>query len=273
MKVAFWSNGRGRSCVTSNLACISVLSAFDCPTDRTIIFENHNNIMNLGTTLLNHHSVNEIRESITYSSENGLHRVLQSMEQGKEVSEELLYRQAQDYLGKRLLYLPSESDSADCLEYYLDKVAIRAMDCFEKYSDMVLVDTTSAPLASSRKILQKADIVVVNLSQNEQLLNHFFRNYSSIQERAFYLVGNYDAASELTRSAIVKKYHLRGNQVGMIPHNIEFSDAISKGQVIPYLWKHYECRQEDSNYEFMTAAKEAVSLFRATVRKVRGKTK
>lgn len=273
MKVAFWSNGRGRSCVTSNLACISVLSAFDCPTDRTIVFENHNNIMNLGTTLLKHHCVDQIRESISYLSENGLSCVLQTMEQGKEVNEELLYRQAQDYLGKRLLYLPSESDSADCLEYYLDKVAIRAMDCFEKYSDMVLVDTTSAPLVSSRKILQKADVVVVNLSQNEQLLNHFFRNYSSIQKRAFYLLGNYDAASELTRSVIVKKYHLQGNQVGVIPHNVAFSDAISKGQVLPFLMRYHECDKENSNYEFIASAKEAVSLFRATVRKVRGETK
>lgn len=266
MKVAFWSNGRGRSCVTSNLACFSVLSAFDCPTDRTIVFENHNSIMNLGTALWNLRSQNELRETITYTSEIGLRRVLQSMEQGKEISKELLYHHSKDYLGRRLYYLPSETDSAECLEYYLDKVAVRAMDCFEKYSNMVFVDTSSAPLASSRKILQKADIVVVNLSQNETLLNHFFRNYSAIQEKAFYLLGNYEEDSELSRMTIAQKYHLPGNRLGIIPHNVAFSDAISRGEVISFLSTYYDCSKENPNYKFMESAKEAVALFRAAVR-------
>jgi len=50
MKIAFWSNVRGHSGVTSNLACISVLSALSCPNERTIVFENHKNIVNLGST-------------------------------------------------------------------------------------------------------------------------------------------------------------------------------------------------------------------------------
>ena len=41
MKIAFWSNVRGHSGVTSNLACISVLSALSCPNERTIVFEKH----------------------------------------------------------------------------------------------------------------------------------------------------------------------------------------------------------------------------------------
>lgn len=270
MKVAFWSNGRGRSCVTSNLACISVLSALDCPNDRTIVFENHYNIMNLGNTLKNYYSANVARESIKYGTENGLQRVLRAMTQGQEVSEELLYRQAEDCFAKRLFYLPSEPENADCLEYYLEKVAIRAMDCFERYSDMVFVDTTAAPLASSRKILQKADIVVVNLNQNEQLLDHFFRNYSSVRERAFYLIGNYDANSELTRSAIVERYHLQGDKVGVIPHNTAFSDAISKGRLLAFLLANYECQPGDNNYDFMCTLKETMALFRASLRKSKG---
>ena len=65
MKVAFWSNGRGRSCVTSNLACVSVLSVLNCPKERTIVFENHKNIVNLGSTLFHQTSDDGIREPAT----------------------------------------------------------------------------------------------------------------------------------------------------------------------------------------------------------------
>ena len=83
MKVAFWSNGRGRSCVTSNLACVSVLSALNCPKERTIVFENHKNIVNLGSTLYNQYSGDFVKESTKYQTGSGLGKVLRLMEQGK----------------------------------------------------------------------------------------------------------------------------------------------------------------------------------------------
>lgn len=266
MKVAFWSNSRGRSCVTSNLACISVLSALDCPQDRTIIFENHKNIINLGSTLFNHQSKNEVRENYQYKVESGLGRVLRLLEQGEEMTEERLYRLTRDYLGKRLFYLPAEERNAENLEYYLEREAVRALNCLEQLSDMVLVDTTSAPLASSRKILQQTDMVVVNLSQNQQFLDHFFRNYSSIQEKAFYLIGNYDAGSQLTRGEIMKRYHIPGSRIGVIPHSANFADAISDGKLIPFLLKNYPCPRDNVDQGFMIAVKEAVELFHYQIR-------
>lgn len=267
MKVAFWSNGRGRSCVTSNLACISVLSALDCPKARTIVFENHKNIINLGSTLFKQHSSNAIRESGTYTVESGLGRVLRLMEQGEEISPDNLYCSTEDYLGKRLFYLPSDPvKNPDYLEYYLEREAIRTMNFLERYSDVVMVDTSASALASSRKILQQADLVVVNLSQNLQMLSHFFRNYASIQKKAFYLIGDYDEASELTRGEIKKRFHIPGSRIGTIPHNPAFSDAVSEGRLIPFLLKHYACGYEDEQYFFMKAARETVELFHYQLR-------
>lgn len=267
LKIAFWSNGRGRACVTSNLACISVLSALDCPEDRTIIFENHRNIINLESTLFNHYSNREVKENYQYEVESGLGKVLRIVEQGEEITKERLYCQTRDYLGKRLFYLPSNDRSVQNLEYYMEREAVRTMRFLEQHSDRVLVDTTAAPLVSSRKILQKADMVVVNLSQNLQFLEHFFRNYSSIQKRAFYLVGNYDANSQLTRGEIMKRYNISGSRIGVIPHNVHFSDAISNGQIIPFLLKNYSSPAHAENHDFMVAAREAVGLFHYQIRK------
>ena len=141
------------------------------------------------------------------------------------------------------------------------------MECLERLSDMVMVDTSAAPLASSRKILQQADLVVVNLNQNLPLLSHFFRNYSSIQEKAFYLIGNYDGKSELTKSAIMKRFHIPGAKIGTIPHDTGFSDAMSRGQLIPFLLKNYMQENSLSHKMFMQAVKETVSLLQEQIRK------
>lgn len=262
MKVAFWSNARGKSCVTSNLACMSVLSALSCPKERTIVFENHQNIINLGSTFLSQNSENVVKEPNGYTVDLGLERILTMIERGEEVSIENFYVLMKDFLGKRLFYIPTGNvRNSDYLEYQLDKGCIRAMRYLEHYSDMVLIDTSAAPLSSSRKILRQSDMVVVNLSQNQQMLSHFFRNYSSIREKAFYLIGNYDGHSGLTKSAIMKKYGIPGNRIGTIPHNVKFSDAVSDGMLIPFLLKNYNCERWDENYEFIAAAREAVELF------------
>ena len=264
MKVAFWSNTRGRSCVTSNLACISVLSILGShrADRRTIVFENHQNIINLGNTLFSQNSASEVRESKSYFVERGLSRILHSLEQGEELPEQSLYLSAEDYLGKQLFYLPAVSaDNADLLEYRLERECVPAMNYLEKHSDLVLDDTSSAPLVSSRKILQQADMVVVNLTQNSSMLDHFFHNFSVIRKKAFYLIGDYDGDSRLTRKEIMDRYRISGSSIAAIPHNTHFSDAVSEGKLIPFLLQNYCCGEENPDYSFMSGAKEAVRLF------------
>lgn len=263
MKVAFWSNTRGRSCVTSNLACISVLSTLSSSDQRrTIVLENHQNILNLGNALFSQQSKQEVRENKSYQVEHGLSRLLHSIEKGEKLSEDTIFRYAENFLGKKLFYLPAGSiRNQEMLEYRLERECIRTIQFLEQFGDLVLIDTAAAPLASSRKILRQADLIVVSLSQNRQMLDHFFRNYSDIQKKAFYLIGNYDEDSEMTRGAVLKRYQIPGSRLGVIPHNVQFSDALSDGELIPFLLKNYYCREFDRNYHFMASAKEAAVLF------------
>ncbi|MBO5487015.1 MAG: hypothetical protein J5988_08845 [Eubacterium sp.] len=264
MKVAFWSNARGKSCVTSNLACISVLSILgsDSPDKRTIIFENHQNIINLGNVLICPNSKNEVCEQNQYYVEQGLSKVLCHMEMGDEPSEEQIFRYSRQYLGKQLFYLSSQgTKNGEVLEYQLERECIPTIQCLEKYSNRVFVDTAATTLVSSRKILQQSDVIVVNLNQNHSMLEHFFGNYSSIQSKAFYVIGNYDGDAILTRGMIMQKYHIPGRQIAVIPHCAQFSDALSEGMLIPFLLANYYCDRDSPNYSFIQGAKEAVQLF------------
>lgn len=262
MKVAFWSNVRGKSCVTSNLACISVLSALRCPGRRTIVFENHQNIINLGNTYFSPYSDNTVNEHSNYSVITGLEKIFQFVKQGEVLPEDSFFRYTKDFLGRQLFYLPTESiHNADILEYQMSKECRRTLDYLERYGDMVFVDTTAAPLASSRKILQEADIVVVNLVQNPSMLSHFFRNYSDVRKKAFYLIGNYEEERTLNKRAIMQEYGIMENQIGTVLHHSGFADALSNGQLIPFLLRNYYCGQGDENYSFIAAAKEAEQLF------------
>jgi hypothetical protein len=263
LTVAFWSNVGGKSCVTSNLACMSVLSTLASQREgKTILLENHQNIFNLGNVLFSQKSKQVMKERSRYQVECGLAQLLRLLEQGVTPSEECFYHITEDFLGKRLFYLSTEGvHNTDIFEYKMERECVRTMHYLENQGELVMIDTSSAPLPSSRKILQEADLVVVNLNQNRQRIDHFFRNYSEIRRKAFYLIGDYDEESEFSKAAIMDKYDVPGNRIGTIPHNIRFADAVSDGRLIPFLLRNYECVPENPNYRFMRAAKESVNLF------------
>lgn len=264
MKVAFWSNVRGKSCVTSNLACISIISALNHPGKRMIVFENHQNIMNLETTYMHEQTEAVVNEPVRYTvgAGTGLRRVFQLVEEERAVSEDKFLGCTRDFLGRQLVYVPAGNElNAEVFEYQMNRDCLRTLNFLERYAKVVIVDTSASPLESSRRILREADLVVVNLSQNERMLSHFFRNYSEIRKKAFYVIGNYEENSTLSRERIIKKYRLNAEKIGIIPHNIDFQDAISQGNLIPFLVNHFNCRKRNGNYAFMKAAKETEELF------------
>lgn len=271
MKIAFWSNSPGKTGVTGNLSCISIVSAM-YHTSEMVLFENHANINNLGSTFLNPNSYDRLQEKNSYFVENGLGRVLSYCDMGDIVNAGMVYRTCLSVFDQRVFYLPGGGMNRDLMEYRLRKHAGDVMEMLERVYPTVCVDISSSSLESSRKILKEADLVVVNLCQNNQQLSHFFRNFSEIQKKAFYVIGNYDSRSEITKHDIVKRFGLPGFMVGTVPYNRRFADALTKGNVIPFLLKNDSCGKGNVNYEFMSAVKETVCLLERAKEDIRLKT-
>lgn len=259
MKIAFWSNSPGKTGVTGNLSCISIVSAMD-HTSEMVLFENHANINNLGSTFLNPNSYDRLQEKHSYFVENGLGRILSYCDMGDMVNAGMVYRTCLSVFDQRVFYLPAGGMNQDLMEYRLKRHAGDVMDLLEQVYPTVCVDISSSTLESSRKILKEADLVVVNLSQNDQQLSHFFRNFSEIQKKAFYVIGNYDPHSEITKHDIVKRFGLPAFMVGTIPYNRRFADALTKGKVISFLLRNYACGKQNVNYDFISAVKETACL-------------
>lgn len=259
MKIAFWSNSPGKSGVTGNLSCISILSAMIQPS-KMVLFENHSNINDLGSMFLNQNSYDKLKEENSYFVENGLGRILNCCDMGDAASSGIVFRTCLSVFDQRVFYLPPGGMNRDLLEFRLNRHAEDVMDLLEQVCGTVCVDLSSSSIESSRKILKKADLIVVNLCQNDQLLSHFFRNFSEIRKKAFYIIGNYDPESIIRKSDIVRRFELSGNMVGTIPYNRRFADALTKGNVVTYLLKNFSCGADNINYEFISAARETACL-------------
>ena len=227
---------------------------------KMVLFENHSNINDLGSMFLNQNSYDKLKEENSYFVENGLGRILNCCDMGDAASSGIVFRTCLSVFDQRVFYLPPGGMNRDLLEFRLNRHAEDVMDLLEQVCGTVCVDLSSSSLESSRKILKKADLIVVNLCQNDQLLSHFFRNFSEIRKKAFYIIGNYDPESIIRKSDIVRRFELSGNMVGTIPYNRRFADALTKGNVVTYLLKNFSCGADNINYEFISAARETACL-------------
>ena len=155
MKIAFWSNVRGHSGVTSNLACISVLSALSCPNERTIVFENHKNIVNLGSTYYHPQSAGCVREPMYYQTASGLEKVLQLVE---KVEELLTSKTEKD----KLAFVGDGINDAPVLSRADIGIAMGALgsDAAIEAADIVLMDDDPLKIVKAIRISKKCMRIV-----------------------------------------------------------------------------------------------------------------
>ncbi|MBP3703298.1 MAG: hypothetical protein J6I65_05865 [Lachnospiraceae bacterium] len=267
MKIAFWSNSRGMSGVTSNLACISALSSL-MSGKKAVLFENHFDVNNLGDVLGIEYREKEILCEASGYGVSGMGNQGGESSHLREMFEEIVqecpayaglsFEKSVSYVNRHLYYLcGAKSYQEETREFFLQDNLKLLLSVMNEYMDIVYVDTASSHHKSSRIILQEADRVVVSLSQNPKLLDYFFRNFSDIRKKAFYIIGNYNAASEFDKEYIRREYNIPDGQLGVIPHSVAFADAMAKGRLLSFLQENLNCETDNPNFGFIKEAKES----------------
>lgn len=138
-----------------------------------------------------------------------------------------------------------------------------------KHYDMVFVDVNSGSDEVSKKILEQADVILVNLCQNRSVLDNYMPSWHPEGKNIMYLIGSYDKDSSYNIHNLKLMYkYLSKDNTCVIPYNTGFMDAQSDGGVIKYMKKNIAAKKEGSNTYFIGCVKEAaVKLVKQTSEK------
>lgn len=268
MKISFWSNVRGEAGVTTNLACVSALISIGGQ-GKSVILENHYSINGIGDILLVPEKLELLREQGEYYSHYGIEYVLKRLYSG-EAGEKLVHHATIPLLFSTMYYLPQgRIVNKEVFNYEFNLVQKELFDALSLISDYVFVDTETNQNLSSNIILSEADVIVVNLDQNPVHLKEYFTNYSSIQEKALYLIGNYKPELPWNVGRICKEFHISREKIGVIPYNMELKDSMSQGHLLQFLNRNYYKPSDCENDYFIRYAKRASQMIRKNVIKVR----
>lgn len=257
MKIVFWSNVRGQCGTTMHVTSMAVIQAV-FEKQRVVLMENHDHLIGIETCLIGKKNDGFVLESTKEYNTFGLENLMErfsDIEPGME--EKWIRRCAMSFAHDRLFYLPhGYLRNRDLLDYEFSKNLLKLFKSLENHFDSVFIDTFASESLSTKSIIENADIVVVNLNQNVSILDHFFRNFSSLKEKAFYILGNYCSGGRNNLNEIRRKYQIPSDRIFAIPFCIEAAESEADGSLANFIARNYMEPSLD-NREFITSLREA----------------
>jgi hypothetical protein len=252
MIVAFWSNVHGQPRTTSNMVAVAVTIAL-AYNRKCLVTQTHFNLNNLEAYLIeNRENSKDIYMDMGLD---GLASIIKLRAMDKATIENYSI----PLLNKNLTLLPGTTGgNRKTFIDDMDKTVSMILSEMNKCYEMVFVDVNSGADEVSKLILDKADIIVVNLSQNKSVLDNYITSYQLMNKKVMYLFGSYDRDSSYNLHNLKLMYKpLSKGVTGVIPYNTEFMDAQSDGCVLKYMKKNMAAPKDTTSGNFIECVKDA----------------
>ena len=261
MQIAFFGNTRGKAGITSNMAAVSTFLALEMQM-RLVLFENHFNLNNIENGFWENSYEDFVMETPFFYHHQGIDQVMKSLDSGIGL-QEVIRDAALEPVADRLFYIPqSNTGNKEVFEYELNRILDFLLMELSKFAQLVVVDTAAADNLTTKTILEKADLIVMNLCQDPYVLMDCFKRFGAIRHKCLYLLGNYDKSSRYSVKYVMRQFEVPKDRIAVIPYNTEFRDAMSLGKLVAFLSRNAACSRQDENYYFIRELKRACSVIK-----------
>lgn len=262
MKIVFWSN-YPKSDVTSNMTAVAIMFSILFPS-RVMMMTNHCNYGNLGRALLGNCYDDVLREESGYGSATRVQPAIKKIDTIPNHYE--LPKDAENLEEDGLYYFTQgKLFSNEVYELRILEEISQFFEYLEGLEDYVFIDAKSQDSISTLRLLDEADIIVVNLRQDEKLMRDFFANYSSIVGKAFFFISEYKKKNKYKLSCFLNDFSIHPNRVAVIPYNPEFSPVVDDGRIAEYVMKNHNCNMNSKEYYYIWHVKKAAELLKGVL--------
>lgn len=252
MNIAFWSNVRHQSGVTSCVALISVLWV-ELFVEEVAVTSNHVCNFGLEKRLYGGIEFEEKTAKKAYNFVLGEPEYFRMLYSGKI--------QSTLWLGDNLRFIPMEGDTADLFEIE----GLQGVNGKKTEKEYLLIDTACGYGLGSQKILEEAEVTVIVFPSNRECIDTFFQSEAGLWENSFFILGNYQTVPSCRPSYLTKRYHIPKERIGVIPYDVGFEQAMREGNTISFVTRHMNCSRRSSAYRFIQCARETVENLRTYV--------
>ena len=252
MKIVFWAPVHGQTGQSSNMLALALMLALR-KKRRLLITQTQFQMNDLEDAVVGRTVAKGMRDRFYQGM--GIDAVNRCIKRKQMEKEDLDNCCIQILPGGELMLLPGARSGNYEIHYEtLQDSLLFLLRQAELYFDALLIDVNPGADGISRMLMQEADVVVVNLSQNMGVLDSFFWNFPKelSGKKVFYLFGAYLADSCYNLHNLRFRYSkIKRDNSGAVPMNVRFRDAVSGGKTVDFFESNIECEPGDGNYGFM----------------------
>ncbi|MBQ8800011.1 MAG: hypothetical protein IJZ55_10640 [Lachnospiraceae bacterium] len=249
MNIAFWSNVRHQSGVTSSVALLSVLWT-QLYVEEVAVTSNH--ICSGG--LVKRLCENNVQEKTTSKrpyeyifGEPEYFRILYSKESTTTL-----------WINDNLRFIPMVGNERELFGIE----GLNGLNKEVEKEECLMIDTACGCGMSSQKILEDAEVTVVMFPPEKERVDDFFQSDTVLKENSFFIFGNYRSGTACRPTYLTKRYHIPRERIGVIPYNFGFEQAMKDGSTVSYIAGNMNCSTRNASYRFIRYAKETVNNLR-----------
>lgn len=269
MNVVFWSPLSGHGATTSNMACVAIMSSL-MYCYKTISFQSGYSYNNLDQSFIGNTAVtqiNTVNEEFAYYMGKGIDGVLSSIYMDSFLNDKIADYSVEIIKGLSY-YLPATTKSNEDLfnERMSANIFGLLSECSKSF-DLTFVDNQSKVSKVSKNVFVNADVCVININQNPDMIAQAKKEFESLNCncKVLYVIGRYDDCSKFTVKSIAKKFHISKDDICVIPYCSDFLEVIMLGKAKEFLKSNFNCGKRDNNFYFISEVKKSTDkLLRKT---------
>lgn len=259
MKIGFWSILHGQTGQTSNMIAATIYNA-SIYQRKTAVMQTH-----FRDNMLSYAMIGEDIDGRTMA-ETGLDLLIRDCKSGplqQNIVESDGISLMQKYLN---LYVGTNKHNYEIYERDMNEYFNDILYAVKSTHDDVFVDINPGYNELSLNVLEKMDLVIVNLSQNLTAIDKYFRRplEKELEHKPaiLYLLGMYDKESIYSIKNIQKKYPSMRKKTIIVEYYSAYRDALNKGNAILFFLKTMDAKKGTKEGDFILSLKESMKKIR-----------
>lgn len=238
MLVSFWNSSDRKSGVTTNAASVALFYAIRFKR-RIALFENHvPSGMGLSDLLVRkRYEYSLFEEPMYYGKRNHLNYLYGMIKSGfpiKNISDSAIKLE-----GGRLHYFPQDSYlNHDLLDYELDKIIDSFLEILNERYDTVFVDLKQYNTMTTKRIIEKSNLIFLNLLYEDELIKDFFLNHQLDLDKIYFVFNKCCKHDKILDYSLIENYPIDSYRVSYLPYSDYFSRTCKNGNLGSFLKKN-----------------------------------
>ena len=264
MLVTFWSGAEIRTGVTTNTALISHFYAQRYK-KKVALFENHvPGKYSLEDILIGKKSLPFLfEEPIFYNRNNNINYYYGLMKAGLPVKG--LSNAALRLAEGRLHYFPQFSSNHTLFADERNKVIDRFIDELNSRYEVVFVDLKRINTMTTHHIIERSDIVFVNVPQDEISINRILDDNLIERDKLCFILSRYKQTSKMDFEEIVSDYDIDNERISYIPYYESLIRICKNGNLSSFLIKNFWSTRGEKSFELVSQLRKLTNFIKSRI--------